>query len=51
MIGCKTIANDLKDKTIDQVIEDYEVPPERQFTPEERKLIEEVRCESFNVRN
>ena len=39
----KAIANDLKDKTIDQVYKDYEAPVERQFTPEEREKVEEVR--------
>ena len=36
-IRCKAITNDLKDKTIDQVYNDYEVPVERQFTSEERE--------------
>ncbi|KAJ3260452.1 hypothetical protein HK103_000594 [Boothiomyces macroporosus] len=41
-LGCKTVALLLKGKTIDEVIKEFNVPPERWYTPEQRKLIEEV---------
>jgi S-phase kinase-associated protein 1 len=39
-LGCKTIANDLSSKTIDEVEKDYDIPLENRFTPEEREAIE-----------
>ncbi|KAJ3306292.1 hypothetical protein HDV03_000214 [Kappamyces sp. JEL0829] len=39
--GLLDLANDLKGKSIDEVVRDYDVPKERQFTPEEQRLIEE----------
>ncbi|KAJ3315305.1 hypothetical protein HDV04_003698 [Boothiomyces sp. JEL0838] len=40
-LGCKTVALLIKGKTIDEVIKEFNVPPERWYTPEQRKLIEE----------
>ncbi|KAI8902381.1 E3 ubiquitin ligase complex SCF subunit sconC [Globomyces pollinis-pini] len=43
-LGCKTVANNLKNKTIDEVQTEYEIPKEHWFTEEERaKIDEEIR--------
>lgn len=41
-LGCKYIANDLKNKTIEEVERDYHIPPEHRYTEEEKEKIEQV---------
>jgi S-phase kinase-associated protein 1 len=40
-LGCKTVANNIKEKSIDEIYTEYEIPLEDRFTPEERVKIEE----------